>query len=328
MTDIFEQGRRASWSLFSGLRARVRLFRLRRKYLVRLGGRSHTPYRGVVVGLKRVHWRAFRSAFPEFELVFARGGVPPEVLVSEIGCGHAALVWFGGGARRAVEAVVRETAVPVIYVDWAPLPAFNASRGFLADEGAPWRHRPERSDLQALLDHFDIRSRPKLRADGEQLARSLEIRLETPAGRPLVVLPAEAVEVSRRPDLRRAALIRAADEYFGSGRYDLFEVGPEAPDHPLSIVKAFEAEIARRAVVFTGDSPLGLRALAAGREVVLAKAPFYAGYGLTTDLTVVARPRQLSLPDLLAIVVLIASRYVDADGRLIDPLSAKRGGAE
>jgi capsular polysaccharide export protein len=66
----------------------------------------------------------------------------------------------------------------------------------------------------------------------------------------------------------------------------------------------------------TLTSLAGFEALLRGRKVVVYGRPFYAGWGLTTDVAGIDRGRRLSLEQLVAGVLLLYPRYVDPLTRL------------
>jgi capsular polysaccharide export protein len=60
----------------------------------------------------------------------------------------------------------------------------------------------------------------------------------------------------------------------------------------------------------------GFEALLRRRRVVVYGRPFYAGWGLTTDLAMVGRSRTLTLEELVAGVLILYPRYLDPVTRL------------
>jgi capsular polysaccharide export protein len=66
----------------------------------------------------------------------------------------------------------------------------------------------------------------------------------------------------------------------------------------------------------TLTSLAGFEALLRGRRVVVYGRPFYAGWGLTTDLAKVERGRQLSIEELVAGALILYPRYLDPVSRL------------
>jgi len=63
--------------------------------------------------------------------------------------------------------------------------------------------------------------------------------------------------------------------------------------------------------VHTRTSLLGFEALLHGKRVVTHGAPFYAGWGLTDDLSIPRRTRSRTLDELVAATLLLQPRYVD-----------------
>ncbi|HJZ17667.1 MAG TPA: hypothetical protein VJ251_19865, partial [Stellaceae bacterium] len=60
----------------------------------------------------------------------------------------------------------------------------------------------------------------------------------------------------------------------------------------------------------------GFEALLRGRRVVVYGRPFYAGWGLTSDLTGIDRGRRLTLEELVAGALILYPRYLDPVTRL------------
>ena len=69
----------------------------------------------------------------------------------------------------------------------------------------------------------------------------------------------------------------------------------------------------------TLTSLAGFEALLRRRRVVVYGRPFYAGWGLTTDLAAVDRGRVLSLEELVAGALILYPRYLDPQTRLPCP---------
>ncbi len=72
--------------------------------------------------------------------------------------------------------------------------------------------------------------------------------------------------------------------------------------------------------VVTMTSQLGFEALLRARPVTVLGWPFYAGWGLTRDMVPLARPRQLSLDELIAAALILYPRYIDPVSRLPAPV--------
>jgi capsular polysaccharide export protein len=66
----------------------------------------------------------------------------------------------------------------------------------------------------------------------------------------------------------------------------------------------------------TLTSLAGFEALLRGRRVVVYGRPFYAGWGLTTDLAKIARDRRLAVEELVAGALILYPRYLDPVTRL------------
>lgn len=72
--------------------------------------------------------------------------------------------------------------------------------------------------------------------------------------------------------------------------------------------------------VVTITSLMGFEALMRGKRVTTLGRPFYAGWGLTTDLAPPNRSRSLSLEELIAAALILYPRYIDPVTRLPAPV--------
>ena len=86
-------------------------------------------------------------------------------------------------------------------------------------------------------------------------------------------------------------------------------------------------------IVETITSLAGFDALLRGKRVITHGRPFYAGWGLTEDIQTIARPRKLTLAELVAGVLLAYPRYYDPVSglpceaeRLLDRIRDRRTG--
>ena len=72
--------------------------------------------------------------------------------------------------------------------------------------------------------------------------------------------------------------------------------------------------------VVTITSLMGFEALMRGKRVTTLGRPFYAGWGLTEDLSPPVRSRQLTLDELIAAALILYPRYIDPASRLPAPV--------
>lgn len=72
--------------------------------------------------------------------------------------------------------------------------------------------------------------------------------------------------------------------------------------------------------VVTITSLMGFEALMRGKRVTTLGRPFYAGWGLTHDLSPPDRPRRLTLEALIAAALILYPRYIDPVSRLPAPV--------
>ena len=97
----------------------------------------------------------------------------------------------------------------------------------------------------------------------------------------------------------------------------------QALDHADEIVRgeAMPSLLARIDAVHVLTSLTGFEALLRGRDVVTHGRPFFAGWGLTTDLAgpIARRTRRLTLAQLVAGVLILYPRYLDPETGLLCP---------
>ncbi|MBY8974403.1 hypothetical protein KHP62_01205 [Rhodobacteraceae bacterium NNCM2] len=72
--------------------------------------------------------------------------------------------------------------------------------------------------------------------------------------------------------------------------------------------------------VVTMTSQLGFEALLRGKAVSTLGQPFYAGWGLSVDADPPARPRPVTLDELIAAALILYPRYIDPQSRLPAPV--------
>jgi capsular polysaccharide export protein len=206
--------------------------------------------------------------------------------------------------------------------------------------GAHYQPQPI-SDLQQILEETVFS--PDLLGRADQLIRTLLVQGATkyatgrtqvadlPSGRRIVLAIGQVEDdisvrlagCGQATDLAFLARIRALEP----DSFIVFKPHPDVvaghrrgalDDHKVrdladAIVSNTNPEGLLRRVdaVHTLSSLTGFEALLRGREVVVHGQPFYAGWGLTRDLTPLARRRRLSLRELVAGALLLYPLYRD-----------------
>lgn len=310
------QNPRLIWNSFQYLSG------LRDSRLVRLTKRPDAPYRAVAYGVPEDQWDAFEAAFPEYEMIFAG----PDILAAELrlalAARNTALLAFDGAPRRPIQVATRRLNVQVFHASYAPIPCLERrgekAQGFIIDTMGDWLKARRATEVSIFLENFDFEGRSRLQAAAAHLLASAA----TPtSGERCLILPAISTagpgpdaDEGNDADLRAAAANCAPPEkwvVFPAKRAE----GWAAPETVLDFLDALEG----CKTVVVGDNPLGILAILAGREVVVTRRPFWAGFGMTRDLSVFKRRRALGPQDLVAMLVFLLARYVDEANRLIDP---------
>lgn len=287
-----------------------------RRHVRRVRSRPQAPYRGLVVGLERGLWAAFDAAYPEIDKVFAERSAGFKELLREVENGDTAILAHGAVGTRTSTALATVTDAPVFTIDLAPLPRIGGLRGFVVDSGGILQNRYRDSDVGVFLREFDLSRRGRLVDDARRLAGVLEIPLTTAAPRALIVPPPVTAGLETTP--RREALMAEATALVGADGWDVFDAPFGRPWFSEDVSEAFARELMTHDPIITYDSPLGVAALAAGRDVIATGRPYYADWTVSAKGRTAARP----VADFLAISVLTLARYVDSNGCLRDPLTA------
>lgn len=206
------------------------------------------------------------------------------------------------------------------------------------------------TDLQRLLrdTEFDARLIARARSLAVRLvARGITkynlaaapLPLDLPRGRRRILVPGQVEDdlsvLYNRSDIRgNLDLLRRVH----AGNPDAFILYKPHPDvdagHrigavPDAIVEGVGAVVVRGVSMaelldeidelHTLTSLAGFEALLRGRKVVAYGRPFYAGWGLTTDIAPIDRGRRLSLEELVAGALILYPRYLDPVTRLPCP---------
>jgi len=240
------------------------------------------------------------------------------VAMAQRGGGRVA-VW---SAPAGIETACASAGVPLWWLGEGLLAGLGlgadaAAASLLADSRA--RHDdPERaSDLETLLATgvFSaelLAEAAEVRATIVRLAeQGPATRVDAPPGRRRILVPGETADDSALLQAVRAA---APDAFIvhlpvGSGR-------PDVADQTMTGVSA-RALFGQVDEIHTRASAIGFEALLRGLPVTTHGAPFYAGWGLTTDLAApVRRQRRLSLDALVAGALILHPRHVDPESGL------------
>jgi capsular polysaccharide export protein len=164
-------------------------------------------------------------------------------------------------------------------------------------------------------------------------------RIEAPSGRRRILVPGQVEDDlsvrlaggSIRGNLDLLGRVRAAnpDAYILYKPHPDVEAGHRCGAIPDHLARQFADRIVRRvstAALFgeidelhTLTSLAGFEALLRRRRVVVYGLPFYAGWGLTTDLAAAGRGRRLALEELVAGALILYPRYLDPVTRLSCP---------
>lgn len=286
---------------------------MRASRLVAWGSFPDAPYRAVVFGLEEDMWEHFDAAYPEYEKTFAPSDVHLAELRAALTKRHMALLVFDNASKRHVDTVTGGLGVTVFHASYAPIPSLERDGdtvyGFLIDTVGPWLKARRETEIGFFLENFNLNDRKQLIADGEALKSRLEM---APVENDNCLIIAEDVEDN-------ADIVKVANTVSTQDNQTLFQAHLFERWYDENVVREFVRQLATHKTVVVSESPLGLLACLAGRNVIVSGRPFWAGYGLTTDIVRVNRRRALSAAELISIVVLLLSRYVDNTGQVVDP---------
>ncbi len=286
---------------------------LRRSRLVRWGGRPDAPYRAVVFGLEEDMWKRFDAAYPEYEKTFAPKNVHLGELRGALSKRHTALIFFDKASKRHVDIATARLKVPIVYGSYAPIPQLEKAEsdavGFLLDTIGNWQNARRPTEIDVFLEHFNLSERAALMQDAAALAAHLQIAPATGSDR-LIVADNTADQTILGQHASAAA---------GSATMKHFELHLDQPWYRPEIILQFLNSLQTCDTIIVRDSALGLVARLAGRSVIVIGRPFWAGYGLSNDILSFKRRRDLDADAMVAIIMLILSRYVDETGKVINP---------
>lgn len=298
------------------------LFGLRDSRLVRLTKRPSASYRAVALGLPEAHWEAFETAYPEFEIIFAKPDVTANELHLALATNNTALLAFSGASRLLIQVACRQLNVQVFQASFAPIPILERNgeiaRGFLIDSMGDWLKARRPTELSIFLEYFDFSARSQLIAAAKHL---LAINPPLPLGEGCLILPsataAAASTVGTNAD--ETELRDVATDYTSPEKMVFFRYNHADAWAAPEVIFDFINSLQTCKIVVVSDNPLGLLAVLSGCEVVVSERPFWAGFGLTKDLHQFKRHRSLTHEELVALLIFVLSRYVNESNRLIDP---------
>lgn len=226
-----------------------------------------------------------------------------------------------------------------------PLSIIVDGRGVHFDPNQP-------SDLEVLLEEAELPKELVARAVALRTAivagglskyeSSAAQRLERPGGARLHILVPGQVEDDRAVTSGGALssnleLLRRAREHAGPEAYVIYKPHPDVlAGHRRGLLSAsdmaafadhveMEAPMASLIemvdALHVNSSLAGFEALLRGKDVTVHGVPFYAGWGLTTDLGAVParRTRRRTLDELVAAALLLYPRYLDPETNLPCP---------
>ena len=264
----------------------------------------------------------------------------------------AIAVW----ASRLPPGLTEEAArhrVPLIRVEDGFVRSVGLGADFLPpaslvfDSGGMYYDPRSRSDLERLLT--DTEFTPAVVERGRRLAAQLVARgvtkynlagqptqLDLPSGRRRILVPGQVEDDLSvlygggeiRTNLGLLERVRSANP----DAFILYKPHPDvvaghrkgAVPEPLALrfADAVVQDVSVVALlagideVHTMTSLAGFEALLRGRRVAVYGRPFYAGWGLTTDIIAIDRGRRLSLEELVAGALILYPRYLDPVTRL------------
>lgn len=280
--------------------------------------RPEANYRAIVVGLDQKYWTCFDAAYPEFDKLFAE----KDILIAELRLAllakHVALIVFPDFPRRRVEAAARRLQTVVFEATAAPIPVLERKGelafGFSLDSAGQWLSPRRTTEFSLILETFDLANRPAFCAEASALTERFALP-KAVSPRQLIVANSNIAD-AEVPGLTRIDSPPDASDpdalVFNDHLYaDWWE--PE-------VQSAFVEALRRCDSVIVHDSPLGLLAVLAGRDVFVTGKPVWAGFGLTRESSFIHRARTLTRAELTGMILLVLSRYVDESGNPVDPM--------
>src|SRR5204862_1586791 len=264
----------------------------------------------------------------------------------------AIAVWASRMPRGLAEMAGRQ-GVPLIRVEDGFVRSVGLGAVFLPpaslvfDSGGMYYDPRSRSDLESLL--CDAEFTPALIERARRLSAQLVARgvtkynlagqapiLDMPVGIRRILVPGQVEDDlsvlfgggETRTNLALLERVRAANP----DAFILYRPHPDvAAGHrrgavPETLARRFADAIVQdvsTAALLAGIDELhtmtslaGFEALLRHRQVTVYGRPFYAGWGLTTDMMAIERGRRLSLEELVAGVLILYPRYLDPVTRL------------
>jgi capsular polysaccharide export protein len=266
--------------------------------------------------------------------------------------GGAIAVW-AARAPDGLAKVAEDQGIPLIRVEDGFIRSVGLGSDFMPaaslvlDKRGMHFDPSVRSDLELLLVETEFDTALIERA--HRLAAQLVARgvtkynlgkptgaIERPAGRRRILVPGQVEDdlsvrlggsgITSNLDLLRRVRAANPDAFIAYKPHPDVEAGHRRGRIPDDVAIGFADTIIRDVStasllaeideLHTLTSLVGFEALLRGRRVVVYGKPFYAGWGLTTDLAAIDRGRRLTLEELVAGALILYPRYLDPVTRL------------
>ncbi|MDO6728353.1 hypothetical protein Q4544_15540 [Cognatishimia sp. 1_MG-2023] len=281
---------------------------------------ADAPYRAVVYGLPNEMWHAFDMAFPEYEKVFAHDNCSLAELRGQLGKRHMAFIVFSEAPTRRVNLAIKNLNPTVFHLSMAPVPILELSgtnvHGFVLDSIGSWIGARRPTELDLFLGSLDLSDRHATVKTAAGLLKKWQIS-SVKTDKVLIV---PQVKRSSSFDLDVAELddgLLALLEGVTEGNRVIFSSHVHDAWYSEAVLADFIHKVQDCRAVYVNDSPLGFIALLLGKEVHVSGRPFWAGYGQTECSALIHRMRPLETKEIVAISVLILTRYVTSEGERV-----------
>ena len=278
---------------------------------------------------------------------------PTKAIATARSAGGQVVAW-ASSTTSDLEQACAEAGVPLVRVEDGFIrstglgAAFTPAQSLAFDERGIYYDPRRPSDLEVLLQEgvFQPSLVERARRLRDKLVRSGTTKYNVAAdapldfrsgGRPVVLVPGQVEDdasvrfgsprVRRNLDLLAAVRERNPDAFIVYKPHPDVEAGLRPGRIPIEDARKLADEVTEGASILqligacdrveTMTSLAGFEALIRGKPVTTHGQPFYAGWGLTEDLSPVAsRTRRLTLDELVAATLLLYARYVDPVSRL------------
>lgn len=287
--------------------------------------RPNAPYRAVVYGLDEAKWAYFDAAYPEFQKYFVPLNVHVADLRNVLMRRHMGVVLFQDYSRRRFDLAANGLSPVVFYGADAPLAVLEKGDkdavGFMLDSMADWTLARRQLEIDIMLQGFDFSEHPNLL---DQASSFLDRSYTAASGDNCLIVPT-AKDYSSSLDLspnERQEFAAAIEKLKPGQEFTVFRPLPAENVTLQDNFAHFLQQLKRCSTVIVKDHAFGLVAALCGRRVIVTGRPFWAGYGITEDISQIYRSRQLRQIEMAAIVIAVQSRYGTAFGEKVDPFDA------